>query len=141
MSQQYLNDGDEEKVRSQPASEPERHESPHEDVADEETSSRVDETVTMHAAPRRPRRSKNGDVVESHDEAERADAGELSEETDLHVLEALGFTEDEALRLIEVAVRITNSDEARDAEATRKRLQFTKWLIDQGKLDEFSLSE
>jgi hypothetical protein len=45
------------------------------------------------------------------------------------------------VRLIEVAVRITNSDEARDAEATRKRLQFTKWLIDQGKLDEFSLSD
>lgn len=151
MSQQYLNDGEEEKVRSQPASEPERHESPHEDVADEETSSRVDETVTMHAAPRRPRRSKNGDAVESHAEAEEADAGGSSaeeanaggssEETDLHALEALGFTEDEAVRLIEVAVRITNSDEVRDAEATRKRLQFTKWLIDQGKLDEFSLSD
>lgn len=141
MSQQYLNDGEEEKVRSQPASEPERHESPHEDVADEETSSRVDETVTMHATPRRPRRSKNGDAVETHAEAEEADAGGSSEETDLHALEALGFTEDEAVRLIEVAVRITNSDEVRDAEATRKRLQFTKWLIDQGKLDEFSLSD
>ena len=141
MSQQYLNDGDEEKVRSQPASEPERHESPHEDVADEETSSHVDETVTMHAAPRRPRRSKNGDAVETHAEAEEGEADGSSEDTDLHVLEALGFTEDEALRLIEVAVRITNSDEVRDAEATRKRLQFTKWLIDQGKLDEFSLSD
>jgi hypothetical protein len=141
MSQQYLNDGEEEKVRSQPASEPERHESPHEDVADEETSSRVDEPVTMHAAPRRQRRSKNGDAVESHTEAEEANTSSSSEETDLHALEALGFTEDEAVRLIEVAVRITNSDEARDAEATRKRLQFTKWLIDQGKLDEFSLSD
>lgn len=141
MSQQYLNDGEEEKVRSQPASEPERHESPHEDVADEETSNRVDETVTMHAAPRRPRRSKNGDAVETHAEAEEGEADGSSEETDLHVLEALGFTEDEAVRLIEVAVRITNSDEVRDAEATRKRLQFTKWLIDQGKLDEFSLSD
>jgi LPS O-antigen subunit length determinant protein (WzzB/FepE family) len=59
----------------------------------------------------------------------------------MHALEELGFTQDEATRLLNVAVRLTHSDEARVAEATRKRLQFAKWLVEQGLLDEFSLHD
>ena len=65
----------------------------------------------------------------------------MSDDDDLRKLMALGFTHDEATRLIDVSVRITNSNEARDAEATRKRLQFAKWLVEQGVLDEFSLRD
>ena len=54
-----------------------------------------------------------------------------SREDDLRDLEAQGFTRDEANRLIDLSVRIN--------EVTLKRLQFTKWLVQRGLLDEFSL--
>lgn len=159
MSQQYLNDGDEKETRPRPAEEPEHREAPHEDVAPEEASSRADESVeavepmTTNPAPRRQRRNKNGEASEPLSEpqgeaqaADRADAdmeesAAMSDDDDLRKLMALGFTHDEATRLIDVSVRITNSNEARDAEATRKRLQFAKWLVEQGVLDEFSLRD
>ncbi|MGH2484671.1 MAG: hypothetical protein ACRDHE_01535 [Ktedonobacterales bacterium] len=56
----------------------------------------------------------------------------------LHDLEAQGFTEDEAVRLIHVSDRLKTSREAREAEAVLRRLRFTRWLIQQGVLDEFS---
>ena len=56
----------------------------------------------------------------------------------LHDLEAQGFTEDEAVRLIHVSDRLKTSREAREAEAVLRRLRFTRWLIQQGMLDEFS---
>jgi hypothetical protein len=55
-----------------------------------------------------------------------------------HDLEAQGFTEDEAVRLIHVSDRLKTSREAREAEAVLRRLRFTRWLIQQGMLDEFS---
>lgn len=131
MAQQYLNDGEEEEVRSTPANEPERRGTPHEDVSADETSSRADEQVTTDAAPRRPRRSKSGDTSETQASAAQDDTAPSSEEDDLRKLESLGFTRDEATRLIDVAVRATNSMEHR-------RLQFAKWLVEQGVLDEFS---
>lgn len=53
-------------------------------------------------------------------------------------LEAQGFTPDEAIRLIHVSGQIATSHEAREAEATLRRLRFTRWLIERGVLDEFS---
>jgi len=53
-------------------------------------------------------------------------------------LEAQGFTEDEALRLITISGRLASSREARESQATLRRLRFTRWLIDRGILDEFS---
>ena len=153
MSQQYLNDGDEKETRSRPTEEPERREAPHEDVAPEEASSRTDEPVeaeavepmTTNTAPRRQRRNKNGDASEAQaadqTDADPEESASMSDDDDLRKLMALGFTHDEATRLIDVSVRITNSNEARDAEATRKRLQFAKWLVEQGVLDEFSLRD
>ena len=56
----------------------------------------------------------------------------------LHDLEAQGFTEDEAVRLIHVSDRLKTSREAREAEVILRRLRFTRWLIQQGMRDEFS---
>ncbi|MGH2517757.1 MAG: hypothetical protein ACRDHP_19085 [Ktedonobacterales bacterium] len=53
-------------------------------------------------------------------------------------LEAQGFTADEAVRLVSVSGRVATSREAREAEATLRRLRFTRWLIERGVLDEFS---
>ncbi|HEX9037971.1 MAG TPA: hypothetical protein VF808_13385 [Ktedonobacterales bacterium] len=49
-------------------------------------------------------------------------------------LESKGFSEIEALRLIGISKRLENSAEARQA----RRLRFTRWLVEQGILDEFS---
>jgi hypothetical protein len=61
-----------------------------------------------------------------------------SVESMVHELEAQGFTTDEALGLIHVSENLSSSREARDAEATLRRLRFTRWLIAHGILDEFS---
>lgn len=63
---------------------------------------------------------------------------EQNDDTVVHELEAQGFTPDEALRLIHVSDRMAVSGEAREAEATLRRLRFTRWLIERGVLDEFS---
>ncbi|HEX6796344.1 MAG TPA: hypothetical protein VF116_01380 [Ktedonobacterales bacterium] len=60
----------------------------------------------------------------------------LSDEVD--ELEAQGFTEDEAVRLISVSERVAHSGEAREAEELLRRLRFTRWLVEHGMLDEFS---
>jgi hypothetical protein len=49
-------------------------------------------------------------------------------------LESQGFSADEALRLIDISKRLENSTEAREA----RRLRFTRWLVEQGILNEFS---
>jgi hypothetical protein len=59
-------------------------------------------------------------------------------EATLSELEAQGFTEDEAYKLIHVSDRIANSRETREAEAIIRRLRFNRWLFEQGKLSEFS---
>ncbi len=51
---------------------------------------------------------------------------------------AQGFTNDEAARIIDLSVRLGTSREARDAEASLRRLRFTRWLVERGVLDEFS---
>lgn len=138
MAHQYLNDGEEEEARARPANEPERHEGLHEDASAEETSSGVDEpanTHNPHAASKRQRRNKSesDDTPELQADAEPEVAAEDREpaDDDLRKLEAQGFTEDEINRLVELSERLNAS--------TLKRLQFTKWLVDQGLLDEFSV--
>jgi hypothetical protein len=135
MAHQYLNDGEEEEARARPANEPERHEGSHEDVSAEEASGGVDEPVSARSASKRQRRDKSEseDTPELHADAEPEDAVEDSEpeEDDLRTLGAQGFTEDEVNRLVELSERIN--------ARTLKRLQFTKWLVDQGLLDEFSV--
>jgi len=133
MAHQYLNDGEEEEARARPTNEPERHEGSHEDVSAEKTSGGVDEPVSTHAASKRPRRNKSDDTPEFQADAEPEDAVDDAEpdDNDLRKLEAQGFTADEVNRLVELSERIN--------ARTLKRLQFTKWLVDQGLLDEFSV--
>lgn len=57
---------------------------------------------------------------------------------EVEALEAQGFTEDEAVRLISVSERVAHSGEAREAEELLHRLHFTRWLVEHGMLDEFS---
>jgi hypothetical protein len=53
-------------------------------------------------------------------------------------LVAQGFTSDEAARIVDLSARLGTSREARDAEASLRRLRFTRWLVERGVLDEFS---
>lgn len=136
MAHQYLNDGDEKEVRSQPADDPERNDVPHEDSAAEAASHRAEESSSTHAAASRSRRNKSEDTIqpdESHADGEQENAVVAPKKDDIQTLEELGFTRDEATRLIDVSVRING--------ATLKRLQFTKWLVEQGLLDEFSVRD
>ena len=139
MAHQYLNDGEEEEARARPANEPERHDAAHEDVPGEETSSHVDEIATTPVTSRRPRRAKNSATPETPGSSPDSEADEIvrpSREDDLRDLEAQGFTQDEANRLIDLSARI---NEGISNEPTLKRLQFTRWLVQRGLLDEFSL--
>ncbi|HLJ81818.1 MAG TPA: hypothetical protein VKT52_10055 [Ktedonobacterales bacterium] len=73
---------------------------------------------------------------ERRDESE--ESGESDETVVVAELEAQGFTADEAIRLVHVSDRVATSREAREAEATLRRLRFTRWLVERGVLDEFS---
>lgn len=53
-------------------------------------------------------------------------------------LESQGFSHDEVRRLVLVSDRQASSDESQVAEATLRRLRFTRWLIEHGVLDEWS---
>ena len=69
---------------------------------------------------------------------EHDESGESDETGAVAELEAQGFTADEAIRLVHVSGRVATSREAREAEATLRRLRFTRWLVERGVLDEFS---
>ena len=139
MAHQYLNDGEEEEARARPAKEPERHNAPHEDAPTEDASSAVDEIKTKPVTPRRPRRAKSGDTAESAGTSADTESEQVilpSREDDLRDLEALGFTSEESNRLIDLSARLS---EGFSNEPTLKRLQFTRWLVQRGLLDEFSV--
>lgn len=94
-------------------------------------------------APRRPRRASSSKRVDEPSEGTRPESAQpeviaAGDGDDLHDLEVRGFTPDEARRLIDITARLNQSSEAREAEATRRRLAFTRWLVDHGRLDEWS---
>jgi hypothetical protein len=72
----------------------------------------------------------------------RNGSGPLPTEGPLEYITAQGerkqFTPEEMRRLHVVANREAVSSERRAATADLNRLNFTKWLIEHGKLDEFS---
>lgn len=71
---------------------------------------------------------------------ETADVAALSAfEADRIELEAQGFSPEEAERLIEVSKRLESSAEALASQAEMKRLRFAQWLVERGRLDEFSV--
>jgi hypothetical protein len=93
------------------------------------------------AKPRRAaRKNATGKASRSPRQAAKVDpeaarAAEAAERAITVVeLESQGFSETEALRLIDISKRLERSAEAREA----RRLRFTRWLVEQGILDEFS---
>jgi hypothetical protein len=53
-------------------------------------------------------------------------------------LERQGFSADEVSRLVLVSKRQEDSAESRFQEAALRRLRFTRWLVEHGRLDEWS---
>lgn len=89
----------------------------------------------MRAAMRQAARAARAREMHAGDERPSV----LNSDDTLHTLEDQGFSEDEALRLIAVTGRLEDSDEAHEAAVTLRRLRFTRWLVEQGKLDEWSV--
>ena len=107
----------------------------------ENTNARVERASNKERARRQTTRRAASDrkiePVPVHEASESISEGD-SDDAAVHTLEAQGFTEDEAIRLIHVSDRLKTSREARESEAVLRRLRFTRWLIQQGMLDEFS---
>ncbi len=93
-----------------------------------------DETKPVGArGERRTRRKADRTSASQPQESVAAQTGDA-----LHDLEAQGFTADEARRLVDISDRLDESTEVRESEATLRRLRFTRWLLDHGRLDEWS---
>lgn len=124
----------------------------HEGVAPESPDDQTPEAVTPEAVTQdqaqkaaRPKRTrKSGGSVPPNKIVRLTphtdDAPEGHEESDAarRELEARGFSADEASRIVFLSERLADSHEARDAEATLRRLRFTRWLVEHGMLDEWS---
>jgi hypothetical protein len=109
-------------------------------IAPDRRESETAPAPTRSAKPRRvARKSATGksargvksisvdpEAVRAAEDAERALA--------VVELESQGFSETEALRLLDTSKRLERSTEARQT----RRLRFTRWLVEQGILDEFS---
>jgi hypothetical protein len=101
--------------------------------------------VTRDGSPEEPVAGPAQDALEelvSVEQGERAANEEpLEPEAALpgeDELERQGFTADEVSRLVLVSKRQEDSAESRFAEAALRRLRFTRWLIEHGRLDEWS---
>jgi hypothetical protein len=71
--------------------------------------------------------------------ATNAKRRESAHDEPLAGLEAQGFSEGEAARLLEVSARAAYSTEARESEAVMNRLRFTRWLVERGLINEFAV--
>jgi hypothetical protein len=71
--------------------------------------------------------------------ATNAKRRESAHEEPLAGLEARGFSEGEAARLLVVSERAAYSIEARESEAVMNRLRFTRWLVERGLINEFAV--
>ena len=76
------------------------------------------------------------DAAEALDAQPFVDYGATPDEA-LIKLEAQGFTEAEAMRLLGVSDRDTHSKEAIESQETLRRLRFTRWLVERGLLSEY----
>jgi hypothetical protein len=92
--------------------------------------------ATQQAKPT-DEKAERGAIIQMPERAVATDERSI-DETGLQELAAQGFTPDEAQRLLYISDRLATSREAREAEATLRRLRFTRWLIEHGMLDEFS---
>lgn len=95
------------------------------------------EVPAPRARPRRPRNTANIEPAATDDAVALEPTTISAIPTDLDELEAQGFSEDEAQRLIDISIRLESSAEARASQAELKRLRFAQWLVEHGILDEF----
>lgn len=105
--------------------------------AQQDRAASADEPVAAEPAPVRG----ENETPMPAPRAEQTERADLALDTDLveqEALQAQGFTVDEAQRLIDISKRLETSAEARESEASLRRLRFTQWLIEHGILDEFS---
>ena len=98
-----------------------------------------DELSDLYALPdgELPELSADGDEPEATDDHNATPELKLVPPTE-EDLESQGFSADEVRRLVLVSDRQASSAESRIAEATLRRLRFTRWLIEHGVLDEWS---
>jgi hypothetical protein len=94
------------------------------------------ETPPLRTSPRKPSRAHQAKDAETG--AEPAERPATPASDPLQDLEAQGFSPAEARRLIYISDRVGQSAEARESEATLRRLRFTRWLVEHGMLDEWS---
>lgn len=108
---------------------------------------RAPRAATATSGQVRRKRTREDGIIELHVPAKAeetlkaaVDTAVVQDEDDLarDELVAQGFTSDEAARIVDLSVRLGSSREARDAEASLRRLRFTRWLVERGVLDEFS---
>lgn len=99
-----------------------------------------DDAPRTNRRPRSPRSANRRprEAGKAADEVREEPSAPQPTVESLHDLEGQGFTEEEALRLIAIRGRLDHSSEAVEAEATLRRLSFTRWLVEHGKLDEWS---
>ena len=89
-------------------------------------SRRAPRKSAAEKSARTPKPIMDAEAARAAEEADRARA--------VTELESKGFSETEALRQIDFSKRLERSAEARLA----RQLRFTRWLVEQGLLDEFS---
>lgn len=91
---------------------------------------------------RRPRKSAKPHATEKHADAERLSVTTPREQAlTVEALEAQGFTPEEVASLMGVTVRVANSKEVRDEQAIFRRLSFQRWLVEHGRLDEYTAND
>lgn len=154
MAEQYHERNDEEREEARPGT-PDQIDQPHQKPrASDEAEKKSRRASGGGAAPRKPRRRSQaprtdkeraepvavtaGSIIQMPRRENAEAVAQREQDAALHELEAQGFTADEAVRIIHVSDRAATSREAREAEATLRRLRFTRWLIERGVLDEFS---
>ncbi len=119
-----------------------------EDAAPESTTDNTTEALAKPQKPKaeRPKRTRKSTGSAKPENIVRlspatnsgSDGREHESDNGLRELEAQGFSTDEASRIVYLTERLADSREARDAEATLRRLRFTRWLVEHGVLDEWT---
>lgn len=154
MAEQYHERNDDEREEARPGTPDQIDQTDQKPRASDEAEKKSRRASGGGMAPRKPRKRSQapradkerakpvavtaGSIIQMP-RRENAEAGaQREQDAALHELEAQGFTADEAVRIIHVSDRAATSREAREAEATLRRLRFTRWLIERGVLDEFS---
>jgi hypothetical protein len=91
-------------------------------------------TKTRRVSRKSAKPARAAKLSEAEVAAERAATEAAERANTVTELESQGFSFDEARRLIDISKRLEHSTEAQET----RRLRFTRWLVEQGILNEFS---